>query len=402
MQRGSWCGQVHPVGSSAPPALATLFLLVCVCPNCMQSRATGLTGSQQAESTLNDLRTEATLMAKLRHPHVCLYFGACMDPPCLVMEYCSNRSLDIVLKSARADARVRRAWERELREDGRETGGRGCQPDECTPPGPPNPHCALLQLAKQLTWVRLLTFGLDAAKGMLYLHTRVPPVVHRDLKSANLLVDGTWHIKARGRCRCHCKMPGGCAASIDKQFPPRPPQVADFNLSRSLGEGGVASTIILANPRFLRRRMLSCVLSVASMLPAAAHTLHNIEHAWHRFKAPCQPCLSSFPTPRGRWLAPEVLGGQPGQLPADVWAFGCGGGSATCLSGLQRFGARMSVGCLACPPALTCLPPSLAHALQDHVVGAPLLAPALLGPVPPERRRRRAQLLPNHQSSAVH
>jgi serine/threonine protein kinase len=28
----------------------------------------------------------------------------------------------------------------------------------------------------------------DAAKGMLYLHTRLPPIAHRDFKSANLLV----------------------------------------------------------------------------------------------------------------------------------------------------------------------------------------------------------------------
>lgn len=29
---------------------------------------------------------------------------------------------------------------------------------------------------------------LDAAKGMLYLHSFEPPILHRDLKSANLLV----------------------------------------------------------------------------------------------------------------------------------------------------------------------------------------------------------------------
>ena len=30
---------------------------------------------------------------------------------------------------------------------------------------------------------------------MLYLHSRSPPVLHRDLKSANLLVDQNWHVK---------------------------------------------------------------------------------------------------------------------------------------------------------------------------------------------------------------
>jgi serine/threonine protein kinase len=38
----------------------------------------------------------------------------------------------------------------------------------------------------------------DAAKGMLYLHTRSPPVFHRDLKSANLLVTSQWQVKVGG------------------------------------------------------------------------------------------------------------------------------------------------------------------------------------------------------------
>jgi len=32
----------------------------------------------------------------------------------------------------------------------------------------------------------------DIAKGMLYLHTRHPPIVHRDVKSLNILVTKDW------------------------------------------------------------------------------------------------------------------------------------------------------------------------------------------------------------------
>src|SRR5690242_12808164 len=37
--------------------------------------------------------------------------------------------------------------------------------------------------------------AIDSARGMLYLHERNPKVVHRDLKSSNLLVDKAWNVK---------------------------------------------------------------------------------------------------------------------------------------------------------------------------------------------------------------
>lgn len=39
---------------------------------------------------------------------------------------------------------------------------------------------------------------LEAARGMLYLHLCDPPILHRGLKSANLLVDSHWRCKVRG------------------------------------------------------------------------------------------------------------------------------------------------------------------------------------------------------------
>lgn len=62
--------------------------------------------------------------------------------------------------------------------------------------------------------------ALGAAKGMLYLHTRQPPILHRDLKSANLLVDKHWRVK-----------------------------VADFNLSRAMHASSVVSSVAATNPR---------------------------------------------------------------------------------------------------------------------------------------------------------
>jgi serine/threonine protein kinase len=40
-----------------------------------------------------------------------------------------------------------------------------------------------------------LTCALQAARGMLYLHSHQPPICHRDLKSSNLVVDDHWVVK---------------------------------------------------------------------------------------------------------------------------------------------------------------------------------------------------------------
>jgi serine/threonine protein kinase len=45
------------------------------------------------------------------------------------------------------------------------------------------------------TYELVLTCALQAARGMLYLHSHSPPICHRDLKSSNLVVDDHWVVK---------------------------------------------------------------------------------------------------------------------------------------------------------------------------------------------------------------
>lgn len=158
---------------------------------------TGVSGSLEGDDEyfnqgmnvlLKGLEQEAGMMASMRHPNVVMYLGVCLQPPCVVTEYCARGSLNDVFKRARA-----------------------------TP-----------ALAAQLDWGRRLNMVLDAAKGMMYLHSSEPPVIHRDLKSPNLLVDKHWRIK-----------------------------VCDFNLSRVMEESAILSSMAASNPRWLAPEILS-------------------------------------------------------------------------------------------------------------------------------------------------
>uniref|UniRef100_A0A7N0UBB2 non-specific serine/threonine protein kinase n=2 Tax=Kalanchoe fedtschenkoi TaxID=63787 RepID=A0A7N0UBB2_KALFE len=96
---------------------------------------------------------EVSIMKRLRHPNIVLLMGAVTQPPNLsiVTEYLSRGSLYRLLHKPGA---------REVLDE-----------------------------------KRRLTMAFDVAKGMNYLHRRNPPIVHRDLKSPNLLVDKKFTVK---------------------------------------------------------------------------------------------------------------------------------------------------------------------------------------------------------------
>ncbi|KAG7668202.1 putative Serine/threonine-protein kinase CTR1 [Nannochloris sp. 'desiccata'] len=145
--------------------------------------------SMSMSSPLMDgLAKESSLMASLRHPNVVGFLGVCLGPPCIVTEYCSRGSLTDVLRGGKSSPAK----------------------------------------AGMLDWTKRLNMSLDAAKGMLYLHARAPPIIHRDLKSPNLLVDKHWRVK-----------------------------VSDFNLSKLMDEGSVMSSMAATNPRWLAPEILT-------------------------------------------------------------------------------------------------------------------------------------------------
>jgi serine/threonine-protein kinase CTR1 len=127
------------------------------------------------------LQEETGIMITLRHPQVVLFIGACIKNPdiFIVTEYMANGSIRQLLDN--------------------------------------------VELIIEQEHVR--KFSIDTCKGMAYLHSR--KILHRDLKTHNLLVDMYWSVK-----------------------------VADFGLSRSVGETADATMTACGTPSWAAPEVL--------------------------------------------------------------------------------------------------------------------------------------------------
>ncbi|KAJ7101816.1 hypothetical protein O6H91_Y577900 [Diphasiastrum complanatum] len=56
-------------------------------------------------------------------------------------------------------------------------------------------HDLLHRSPQPLSWAMRVHLAYQTAKAILALHTAAPPVIHRDIKSSNVLVDGNWNAK---------------------------------------------------------------------------------------------------------------------------------------------------------------------------------------------------------------
>ncbi len=161
---------------------------------------------------MNDFVEECKLMSQLRHPHIVQFLGVCYLPgaqlPVLLMEKLQT-SLDNLLETS------------------------------------PNIPIDLK--------VHLLT---GTGRGVVYLHSRTPPIAHRDLSAKNILVDNGLNAKIAdlGVSRIVNIQPGRLAASMTQMpgtgvyMPPEAAQeegVTRYNTAIDIFSFGVVSLFTL-------------------------------------------------------------------------------------------------------------------------------------------------------------
>ncbi|XP_062506312.1 uncharacterized protein LOC134182887 [Corticium candelabrum] len=118
-------------------------------------------------------------------------------------------------------------------------------------------------------------FALDIARGMRFLHGLNPPRIHRDLKSANLLVSDNWVVK-----------------------------VSDFGLGRAVTSGQQRKTTTLLETRWskLRWSRTPSTVTVSLLNPESELSHRHVGTA--------------------RWCAPELRAGGEYHVSVDVFSFG--------------------------------------------------------------------------------
>lgn len=107
-----------------------------------------------------ELLEEARKMEMAKFRYILPVYGICQEPVGLVMEYMEMGSLEKLLA------------------------------------------------AEPLPWDLRFRIIHETAVGMNFLHCMAPPLLHLDLKPANILLDAHYHVKV-GRARHHGRGPGG-------------------------------------------------------------------------------------------------------------------------------------------------------------------------------------------------
>lgn len=148
--------------------------------------------AELTEADIDGFRREAYMMSRLRHPNIVLVMGISLVDQEVPKRQFTSRSLNKV----------------DPEDDSfRKPGNEG---EKKLPPA--KTICIITEYLEQgsladvlygptklpaevWTYDLILTCALQAARGMLYLHSQTPQICHRDLKGSNLVVDDHWVVK---------------------------------------------------------------------------------------------------------------------------------------------------------------------------------------------------------------
>ncbi|XP_058753577.1 serine/threonine-protein kinase EDR1-like isoform X1 [Vicia villosa] len=195
---------------------------------------------------MEDFCNEISILSRLRHPNVILFLGACTKPPRLSMvtEYMEMGSLYYLIH--------------------------------------------LSGQKKKLSWRRRLKMMRDICKGLMCIHRM--KIVHRDLKSANCLVNKHWTVK-----------------------------ICDFGLSRIMIESPIRDSSSAGTPEWMAPELIrnepfdeKCdIFSLGVIL----WELYNLNRPWEG--VPPERVVYSVAHEGSRLEVPE---GPLGRLISDCWA----------------------------------------------------------------------------------